>query len=329
MEIARRSSLVNLRGNLASLVVVVLALAPRLRGTDLSNSITGSVSDGRKTIPYRLFEPQLSSPSEKVPLILFLAGAGDRGTDDVSQVFWMGNLQSHTASGAYAAYVLAPQLRPGNRWDTSGKKPSECETLTMTALRQAMANPNVDTSRIYLTGISLGSKGAWDMLFRYPTQFAAAVPMSYGGDPGTAKTIKDIPIWAFHGSADHVISVGTTRRMIAALQKAGGDPNYTEIAGGSHYIWPQVYNAPDLYAWLFAQHAGAAGSVAARAIARAAGPSAAAAPVADAVLSTSVTVVHAAGEGAADAITVSVPEPTCLSVLGMAATLGLARRRKC
>jgi predicted esterase len=325
MEIARRSSLVNARGNLASLLALLWAAALPLRATDLSNSITGSVSDGRKTIPYRLFEPQLASPDQKVPLILFLAGAGDRGTDNISQTFWMGNLQSHTASGPYAAYVLAPQLRPGNRWDTSGKKPSECETLTIAALRQAMAKANVDTSRIYLTGISLGSKGAWDMLFRYPQEFAAAVPMSYGGDPGTARAIKNIPIWAFHGSADHVIPVGTTRRMIAALRNAGGDPKYTEIAGGSHYIWPQVFNEPDLYAWLFAQQGSVAGSVAKHAIARAAGPPAAS--VGDEILPASIPVVHGAG-ASVDPATVSVPEPTCLLMLGAAGTFGLARRRR-
>jgi predicted peptidase len=78
--------------------------------------------------------------------------------------------------------------------------------------------------------------------------------MSYGGDPRTAKIIKDIPIWAFHGSKDPVIPVRTTRNMINALRNAGGNPLYTEVPGGGHEIWDSVYAEPQLYQWLFAQH---------------------------------------------------------------------------
>ena len=79
--------------------------------------------------------------------------------------------------------------------------------------------------------------------------------MSAGGDPSTAGTIKNIPIWAFHGSADDVVPVQTTRDMVAALQAVGGNIQYTEVAGGDHYIWPSVYADADntLYPWLFSQ----------------------------------------------------------------------------
>jgi poly(3-hydroxybutyrate) depolymerase len=221
--------------------------------TDLSGSIPGSVSDGKTTIPYRIFEPQLTSPDERVPLILFLAGAGDRGTDNVSQTYWMASLRTSTESGQYAAFLLAPQLHGRMQFSSSGSRMSGGGKLTMQALAEAMQNPNVDPTRIYLTGISLGSKGTWDLLRRFPHLFAAAVPMSYGGDPSTAKAVKDVPIWAFHGSADEVISASTTRKMIAAIRKAGGHPLYTEVPNGEHTMWYRIYKDPSLYAWMFAQ----------------------------------------------------------------------------
>ena len=240
---------------LAGLASLSLA-AFSARATDLSNSITGSVSDGTSSIPYREFQPQGLTVGQKVPLILFLHGAGDRGTDNVGQTYWMNNLQAKTSSGQYAAYVLAPQIDSNSWFSSAGTTPTEAMSLTMQALHEAMQNPNVDTSRIYVTGVSMGSFGTWDILRRNPTLFAAGVPMSAGGDPSTASAIKNIPIWTFHGSADDVVPVQTTRDMVAALQAVGGNIQYTEVAGGSHYIWPAVYAdaSNTLYPWLFSQH---------------------------------------------------------------------------
>jgi hypothetical protein len=125
----------------------------------------------------------------------------------------------------------------------------------MEALQQVMATENVDTSRIYVTGNSMGAMGVWDIMYREPTVFAAAVPMSGGGDTRTASTIKDIPVWAFHGSADPLVPVTDTRNMIQALQDVGGHPKYTEVPNGGHVIWDPIYQdaSHTLYPWLFAQ----------------------------------------------------------------------------
>ena len=232
----------------------------RVLATDLSNSITGSVSDGSVTIPYRLFEPEGVEPGQKVPLVLFLHGMGNRGTDNVAQTQWMSELAQHTRSGQYAAYVLAPQIDT-NMWFSWGKDETEGMSLTVMALKQAMNDPHVDTSRIYVTGTSMGGFGTWDILTREPNTFAAAVPMSGGGDPSTASVIKDTPIWAFHGSVDSVVPVQMTRDMIQAVRDAGGSPLYTEVEGGDHVIWPQIYADENntLYSWLFSQHLPGAG----------------------------------------------------------------------
>ena len=140
-------------------------------------------------------------------------------------------------------------------FSSTSDQPTEAMSLTMMALEREMKDPSVDTSRVYVTGLSMGAFGTWDIIRRNPNLFAAAVPMSGGGDPSTAGTIKNIPIWAFHGSDDSVVPVETTRAMIAALQAAGGNPRYTEIAGADHTIWDSVFADSDntLYSWLFSQ----------------------------------------------------------------------------
>jgi predicted peptidase len=278
--------------------VVVFSCASGALATDLSTSITGSVSDGKSSIPYRLYEPQGLQPGQKAPLVLFLHGMGDRGTDNVAQTEWMGGLVNNTRSGQYASYVLAPQIDTNSWFQSYTSQPTEAMKLTINALKKVINTENIDTSRIYVTGNSMGAMGTWDILAREPKLFAAAVPMSGGGDTRTAKTIKDIPIWDFHGSADTIVPVSASRDMIQALRDAGGDPRYTEVAGGDHVIWDPIYNdeSHTLYPWLFSQH-----------------------------LSPSTISV----EGNVVAEVANTPEPgsiACLAVAGMA-LLGRRRRR--
>jgi len=222
--------------------------------------VTGSVSDGGDTLGYRLFSPTGIAPGAKAPLIVYLHGMGERGTDNVAQTTWMGGLLNATQSGQYASYVLAPQIDTNQWFQSFSSKPTEGMSLTIDALKQVMSTQNIDPSRVYVTGISMGAMGAWDILAREPKLFAAAVPISGAGDPKTAVAIKNIPIWDFHGSADPLVPVSATREMISALQSAGGSPKYTEIAGAGHEIWDPIYedSGDTLYRWLFSQHLAAA-----------------------------------------------------------------------
>ena len=142
---------------IGSVSLSMLSAAPSKAAADHSNSIVGSVSDGTASIPYRLFQPQGEAPGQKVPLILYLHGMGERGTDNVTQTTWMGNLAAKTSSGQYAAYVLAPQINTSMWFSSNSSKPSEAMSLTLQALHQAMNNPNVDQCP-HTTG---SSRGAW------------------------------------------------------------------------------------------------------------------------------------------------------------------------
>ncbi len=124
------------------------------------------------------------------------------------------------------------------------------------------AYPAVDTNRLYVTGISMGGYGVWEMTERWPSLFAAAVPLAGAGDPSRAAALVHLPVWAFHGSADAAVPVSGSRDMIAAIRQVGGSPCYTEYAGQGHAIWntERVYANSALLAWLFAQSQAPGGS---------------------------------------------------------------------
>jgi predicted peptidase len=222
----------------------------------------------------------------------------------------MDQLAQHTRSGQFAAKILAPQLDVDMTFTGPGRRPTEAMSLTMLALQQEMHDPEVDTSRIYVTGLSMGAFGTWDILNRAPKVFAAAVPMSGGGNPATAANIKDVPVWAFHGSDDSVVPVQTTRDMIAALEAAGGTPRYTELAGADHTIWDSVYADADntLYPWLFSKSA--------------------LGPVDPGQLNTDLVFTTGGTGGTPDPVSdSSTPEPTSMGLLALAGMGLLGRRR--
>jgi predicted peptidase len=123
----------------------------------------------------------------------------------------------------------------------------------MLLVESMLKDLSIDPKRIYITGLSMGGYGTWDLIGRRPDLFAAAVPVCGGGDEGIAHTIKDIPVWAFHGAKDTAVKVSRTRNMIAALEKVGAKPRYTEYPDVAHDSWSLAYEDPELFRWLFAQ----------------------------------------------------------------------------
>jgi predicted peptidase len=111
----------------------------------------------------------------------------------------------------------------------------------------------IDPKRIYVTGLSMGGFGTWDLIARKPDWFAAAAPVCGGADEATAATISKIPVWAFHGDQDGAVKPSRSRNMVEALKKAGGEPKYTEYKGVGHDSWNPAYKDPELMKWLFRQ----------------------------------------------------------------------------
>lgn len=218
------------------------------------------------TLNYRVSYPDFSG-SQSYPLVIFLHGGGERGNDNESQLKWgVQNLVTDHAMMTHKAIVLAPQSPEDSRWSNFegqfredgeplrlADEPSKPLKMTMEVVDQIIENFNVDTDRIYITGLSMGGFGTWDAIARWPERFAAAVPVCGGGDPSTAGAIVNIPIWATHGADDPTVPPEMSRQMIEALQAAGGQPGYTEYPGVGHFSWLQTYEDDYLISWLFSQ----------------------------------------------------------------------------
>ena len=136
----------------------------------------------------------------------------------------------------------------------------QCLDDVIGLIKSAIENLPVDENRVYITGLSMGGFGTWKALAAEPSLFAAAIPVCGGGNPGTARAIKDIPIWPHHGVADNIVKVDFTRAMVEALKKVKGNIRYTEYdaaSGIKHNAWTPCYDNPETYGWLFSQHRGA------------------------------------------------------------------------
>jgi predicted esterase len=206
------------------------------------------------TLPYRLFlPPGYDEPGAEFPLVLFLHGAGERGDDNLAQVTsHINGLIDATQSERFASFLLAPQVPSGQSWTGGGNLLAPAMQLTTEIIAQLETQYQVDPSRRYVTGLSMGGFGTFDVIAKRPDMFAAAAPMSGGGSTSRAADMADVPLWAFHGDRDTTVPVSATRNMIQALVDVGSDPIYLESDGG-HNIWGPIYQDPhdELYAWMF------------------------------------------------------------------------------
>jgi predicted peptidase len=219
-------------------------------------------ADG-KELPYRLLKPLHAVEGKKYPLVIFLHGAGERGSDNEKQlIHGVPQFATKEAREKYPCFLIAPQCPAGQRWvevdwsadsHTQPKEPGEAGRLTLELIDHAMKEMPIDPKRVYLTGLSMGGYGTWDLLARRPDLFAAAAPVCGGADEATAGKIKDVPVWAFHGAKDTAVKPARSRNMIAALEKAGGKPKYTEYPDVGHNSWDNAYKDPKFYEWLFGQ----------------------------------------------------------------------------
>jgi predicted peptidase len=194
---------------------------------------------------YLLFLPEgYDSSDKKWPLILFLHGGGERGTD-VEKVKATGLPKLLETKTDLPFVVISPQSPRG--WNTD----------RLNALMdEVLAIYKVDPDRVYLTGLSMGGAGSWELGTTYPERFAAIAPICGGGDPAQASRLKGVPVWAFHGAKDKTVPVARTEAMIKALKEAGCDPKLTIYPEAGHDAWTETYNNPELYKWLLEQKRG-------------------------------------------------------------------------
>jgi len=220
------------------------------------------------TLPYQLMTPwkegaNVQGSTSKVPLVIFLHGSGERGTKNNEQMRngvhafcekWVREQHPH--------YLLVPQCPPNIRWGGSSAdwqtlyqpEPTIPGRMVLELVEKMLQeHPDIDPKRVYITGLSMGGFGTFDLLMRRPDLFAAGLPVCGGGDPSYAEKIKNIPLWVFHGGLDDVALPRCSRRIVAALEKIDGKVKYTEYSTMYHDIWNVTYYNPAVLEWLFAQ----------------------------------------------------------------------------
>lgn len=192
---------------------------------------------------YLLFLPQGYQTSDKKwPMILFLHGAGERG-NDLKKVKIHGPPKIVEKKKDFPFIVVSPQS-PGFGWDT--------EALNA-LLDDVLKKYKVDPDRVYLTGLSMGGYGTWELAARHPERFAAIVPICGGGSRIWTRRLRNMPIWVFHGAKDRAVPVEESARLVKALKRQGSDVRFTIYPEAGHDAWTEAYNNPELYQWLLQQ----------------------------------------------------------------------------
>ena len=221
------------------------------------------------TLPYRLLLPEHYDPSKKYPLIVFLHGSGERGRDNEKQLvhgarFFLNKEFRNT----HQAIVVFPQCPATSRWsnyrisDSGGKRvftllsedpPTPQMILLEKWISQLRSEFRIDKKRIIVGGLSMGGMGTFELTRRNPKLFAAAFPICGATDPSTAKKLRKIDWWIFHGAKDDLVPPASSIQMAEALKKAGADVRFSLYPEANHNSWDPAFAEPELAAWLFSR----------------------------------------------------------------------------
>jgi predicted peptidase len=206
---------------------------------------------------YLLFLPKDydSRSAKRWPTIMFLHGSGERGSN-----VWRATIHGPTKfiekHPDFPFILITPQCPEGRKWS---------DEIVLGILDAVTAKYAVDTNRIYLTGLSMGGYGTWSLATTYPERFAAVAPICGGegnigvvlslADKSKAPALKKLPVWAFHGGKDNVVSPEESKRMIEIFKRAGNaDAKLTIYPEATHNSWTETYNNPELYEWFLKHH---------------------------------------------------------------------------
>jgi predicted esterase len=229
-----------------------------------------------QVLPCRLWVPRFLEPGPRHPLVLYLHGAGERGTDNSRQLSGQAAALVFVApqnQATWPCFMLAPQCPTGQTWagmtqgdlwgDPDGTGDFTANpTWPLAAVMEVLAQltsqspyaAHIDPQRIYVTGLSMGGYGSWEALCRWPGVFKAAAPICGGGDPTRVAGLGNVPVWMFHAADDGVVPAARSRQMAEAFRSLARIVRFTEYPaslGIGHASWVPAYNDPDLLPWLF------------------------------------------------------------------------------
>lgn len=245
----------------------LIALAALLGGCAVSDPTTSAVkpTPGSQTpqdftaavvrtnhLDYLLYTPKdyATAATKQWPLVLFLHGAGERGTN-LAVVAKHGPPKLVAAGQQFPFILASPQCPEGQVWDDSA---------LFGLLDQLQSQLRVDPKRVYVTGLSMGGYGTWSLITKHPERFAAAAPICGGGErirtllPSQKEALKTLPVRVFHGGKDTTVPLAESERMVEAFKKAGNtDITLTVYPDAGHDSWTAAYGNPEFFEWLLKQ----------------------------------------------------------------------------
>ncbi len=230
-------------------------LANAVKGGEQGSIESRTVGVDSVDYTYQVYIPPQIEDAEKLPLIIFLHGIGQRGSGGFVPTTGAGGALARHYLAQVPAIILLPQCSLERFWSDR-----TMEQMVLKSLQQTVEEFGADERRIYLTGVSMGGYGVWYFASRHAGRFAALVSIC-GGSPfirgdrfasiveGVGKT----PAWLFHGADDKIVQVSESRQIAAALEAGGGNVKYSEFPNVGHNVWLNALAEKDLLPWLFAQ----------------------------------------------------------------------------
>jgi predicted peptidase len=248
-----------------STIAVVCALAAALPAQRPTGFLDRTVTVGALTMKYQVYVPNTYDGHHSLPVILFMHGSGERGSDGLKQTQVGMPAQIRLHRDWFNAIVVMPQCP-----DDSVFRDAVAQAA-FASFERSVKEFRGDPERLYVTGLSMGGYGVWQQIVDHPGVFAAAVAVNAGVTPSAdmdnlyvgvngadpyatiAAASKDLPVWIFSGAKDDVVPAVQSQKLVQAMKDAGGSPRYTEYADLGHGAWDRAYGDEELWHWLFAQ----------------------------------------------------------------------------
>lgn len=240
-----------------------------LSGQDLSLYKKEIFTKKNKTLPYRILLPKDFNPEKKYPLLLFLHGAGERGNDNEAQLTHGADLFLKEENRTkFPAIIVFPQCAEDSYWSSvdvqrkegnytwkypKKQQPNSSLDLVEGLICKLKKTYKLDKNRMYIAGLSMGGMGTFEMVWRNPKMFAAAIPICGGANPVIAKKLTNPEWWIFHGEEDAVVPVYLSKEMHKALEAVGATTKLTLYPKVNHDSWTNAFAEPAFLSWLFSK----------------------------------------------------------------------------
>lgn len=201
-----------------------------------------------REMPYRVMVPSGYESTRSYPLVIFLHGIDERGTDNEKQLKWGASLfGSDSVRTEHPSFVIFPQC-PSNYYWANDNPMQALKSL----IDDFASKNNVDKNRIYIVGISMGAYGTYEMVARNPGMFAAAIAISGDGDLNRSKNMAKTEWQIYAGKKDNIVTFDKSEKMAKGLQDSGAKVSLTVYPNANHMgSWVNAFAEPDFCSWLY------------------------------------------------------------------------------